>query len=185
LKLIGTPQLIRKHHGEYRCKCDRLDYHVEHYQITGKREKASGSTRGSRLSDSTVSHEQIAGLLGIELAGHDSAYSAELAEFLTDFGRGKSDPAVWSEEVRHVARFAERFFHQGYQAKQAQQSSGLPDTVRAALADAARGFQMLADNPAPDVDPQWLAECRKKADILTTYINSFTSSGGLCAGDIT
>jgi hypothetical protein len=137
------------------------------------------------LTDSTVSHEHIAGQLGIELSGHDAAYSAALAEFLTDFCRGKSDPAVWGDEVRQVARFAERFFHQGYQARQSQQSSSLPEAVRVALADAARGFQMLADNPAPDVDPQWLAECRTKADILTTYINSFTSSGGLCAGDFT
>jgi hypothetical protein len=137
------------------------------------------------VTDSPVDHEHIASLLGMEIPRHDAAYSAALAEFLTDFCRGKSDPAVWNDDVRHIARFAERFFQQGYQAARLPQTSGLPEVVRAALADAARGFKMLADNSRPEASPEWLAECRRKADILTTYINSFTSSGSLCAGDIT
>ena len=133
------------------------------------------------MCDSVDENKRMTGLPATEAESYELAYSAALAEFLTDFCRGERDPVAGDADTRQVAQFAEHFFRRGYQARRA--GPELPEFVRAALADAARGFVMLAENSAPDASPEWLAECRRKADVLTAYINSFSATPAGAVGE--
>lgn len=139
------------------------------------------------MTEVSFEAKRLLGALGIKIEQEDAAYGAAVAEFITDYCRGHSDPTLWSADLRLLARFSTDIFQRGYQARRSQELGGISNVLKKSLLEAARGFQMMADNPAQDATPEWLVECRKNVAVLTSSaeaLESFAGTSGLPASEV-
>lgn len=139
------------------------------------------------MSEVSFEAKRLLDALGIEIEHGEVAYGAAVAEFITEYCRGRSDPGAWSEDLRLLARVSTGLFQRGYEARKAQELKKLGSVLSSSLLDAARGFEMLAENSGKDVTPEWVEECRKHAEALRSSVKaleSFAGTSGLPAAEV-
>jgi hypothetical protein len=139
------------------------------------------------MSEVSLEAKRLLDALAIEIEQEEAAYGAAVAEFITGYCRGRSDPSAWSEDLRLLARVSTGLFQRGYEARKAQELKTPGSALSSSLLDAARGFEMLADNSGMDATPEWVAECRKHAETLRSSVKaleSFAEASGLPAAEV-